>query len=168
MTTSEHIAELRHASYLRHRDVVLVKAAAYREANRDAVRMRARVRQANRRYPGEITSEDVLAVFERGNRTCVHCGKAELSGRDLTIEHLRPVNDVRFIAVSCFSCNAAKIPKLGRRKTPEEKAALHVERERARVRNFTDEQREHRRAYMREYKRKRKSIVTREHTCGEC
>jgi hypothetical protein len=120
---------------------------------------------ANRRYPGHLTAADVEFVMERGKRTCHHCGKKNLRGMNLTLEHLKPVNDVRYLAVSCHACNVARIPNRGPRKTEEQKRCEAVERMKkwakdnrerhnARWWAMTPEQREKRREYLRKYMRK--------------
>lgn len=60
---------------------------------------------------GVLTPADVAAVL--ATRTCSYCGKSDLSGRDLTVDHVKPLseggtNDPSNITCACFSCNARK------------------------------------------------------------
>jgi hypothetical protein len=65
-------------------------------------------RLANKRYPGKITTSDIAEIVVRSGRICHWCEKQDLSGRDLTLEHLRPENDKDSIVVACLSCNARR------------------------------------------------------------
>jgi hypothetical protein len=82
-----------------------------------------KVTKANLTYPGRLTLKDLLTVIERSGRRCYWCGKENLEGRDLTLEHLQPVNDVQHLTIACLTCNAARIQIHGPRKTKAEKQA---------------------------------------------
>ncbi|HEV3303058.1 MAG TPA: hypothetical protein VG055_25625 [Planctomycetaceae bacterium] len=129
--------------------------------------MHRKAASANLKYPGHLTADDVMAVFEKSKRTCCHCGKKNLRGMDLTLEHLKPINDVRYLAISCHACNVARIPHRGPRKSEEQKRREASERSKAWAKNnrerhngrwwaMTAEQREKRRDYTRKYMRKRR------------
>lgn len=64
---------------------------------------------AHQRYPGTLSLYDVMSVIEKSGRKCFWCGKEDLKGRDLTLEHLKPVNDVAKLVVACHSCNCKKL-----------------------------------------------------------
>jgi hypothetical protein len=87
--------------------------ARWREANRERFDAGLKVAAAKRRYPGDLCVADVLAVIEKSGRRCHWCGKSKLKGRDLTLEHLKPVNDLAHLTVACLSCNAARLALKG-------------------------------------------------------
>lgn len=68
-----------------------------------------------RRNPANpITPEDILIIYERDEYTCQYCNKEDLSGSDLTIEHIIPLskggeNKINNMCVACFSCNSKKM-----------------------------------------------------------
>ena len=64
---------------------------------------------AKKRYPGALVVEDVLEILKRDKMTCHWCGRANLNGRNLTLEHLKPFNSKKSIVVACLSCNCKKL-----------------------------------------------------------
>lgn len=162
------VKKRRHTYYVKNRAEFAEKERNRRKKDPWKWSMQRKAAAANRRYSGRLTGSDVATVFAKANRTCFHCGKKRLRGRDLTLEHLRPVNDVRYLVVSCLACNVARIPIRGPRKPAEQKRREACERARrwakanrercnARWWNMTEEQREARRKYTREYMRKRRA-----------
>lgn len=99
----------RQAHAKEHREI----NARWRKNHPDRFDAGLKAAAAKRRYPGEITAADVLVVIERCDRKCYWCGKANLAGRDLTLEHLKPVNDLAHLTVACLSCNAARLALKG-------------------------------------------------------
>ncbi len=157
-------------SYARNREKVQVRTKAWAAANPWRALMLVKASAANRKYPGKVTGDDVAGVFERANRTCHWCGKKELTGRDLTLEHLKPINDVRHLVVACRACNSARILERGPRKSKAEQMERarvqsrrrqqgNKARRNERYRNRSVEARQRRRDYMREYMRKRRAAL---------
>ena len=99
----------RHEYYLLHREEMIEKAKE--RAKRDPLRrsMGTRARFANSRYPGKITADDLLEVLKRDGNRCFWCGKEDLKGFDLTIEHLQPVNHTDHLTIACRSCNGKRM-----------------------------------------------------------
>lgn len=126
----DHVAAYRKKYYEKNREKLIAAAMQRTHADYPRFRWRARVAAANKRYPGRITVKDLDALLQRQGPACYHCGKTGLADRDLTIEHLQPVNNMRHVVLSCHACNCAKkhIPKL----TREEK----LRRQRARLRQW--------------------------------
>lgn len=163
----EHTRTWKKEWYAKNSERVLNQQKARREADPWQALMYAKVNSANQRYPGKLKVAEVAEVFEKANRTCHWCGKKNLTGRDLTLEHLEPINDIRYLTVSCLACNSARILERGPRKNDAEKAETarignkrwrQANREKLNERwwNMTDEERQARRDYMREYMRKRR------------
>lgn len=116
-----------YAEYMRryrqeHRDKVYADRRAWRQRNRkrnaelasqwadDNPLLAAcgrKAHSANRRFPGKLDARDVLEVIERSGYKCHWCGKENLQGADLTLEHLKPVNDKKHLAIACRSCNSS-------------------------------------------------------------
>lgn len=110
----------------RQRALDYSRAWGAKNASRRALRNKCNraAKLANARYPGVVTAQDIAAIIELSERICHWCKKRNLTGADLTIEHLQPLNDKRFLAVACRACNSARVNKTdGIRKTEEEKAA---------------------------------------------
>ena len=104
---------------------------------------------ANSRFPGRLTAQDVFEIIERSGYKCHWCGKENLRGPDLTLEHLQPVNDKRYLTVACRSCNGAHKHKYSDRIpiTPEERKAKDAVRLRGWYLNNQDLQRQRQRDY---------------------
>lgn len=71
--------------------------------------------QANRRAPlrGILTSEDVLAVWQRQHYACAYCGCLDCPENPISIDHLIPLakggrNSPINIVAACLACNTAK------------------------------------------------------------
>jgi hypothetical protein len=137
------IKEYAHKRYLEHREEAVQYALKTNKENPERHRLSSKIYAANSRYPGKITAKQFEEIVTRLGPTCYWCHKPGLSGRDLTLEHLQPINDPKYIVIACFECNAAKIPTRGPRKTDAEKRA-------------------HRNAYSREWFRKRRLKVKEE------
>ncbi len=82
----------------------------------------AKAASANRAYRGKghITLEDIVEVVKNSGRTCHWCNKKNLQGRDLTLEHLKPINDKKYLAIACQSCNFGRTVKYGKKRTFDE------------------------------------------------
>src|ERR1700687_5353014 len=81
-------------------------------------------RLATKRYPGKITASDIAEIILRSGRICHWCQKHGLSGRDLTLEHLKPENNKDCIVVACFSCNARRRQRPERDKKYEQRLCV--------------------------------------------
>ena len=154
--------------YERNRDRILRRTKEYRQRDPWKTLMMVKAASANRRYPGKLTWRDMATVFERQGRICFYCGKTDLHGRDLTIEHIKPINDPQFLTVSCLACNIARIQTRGPRKSAEQKRKEacartkqwiidNRERYNARWWKMGAEARQRRRDYIREYMRRRRA-----------
>ena len=77
---------------------------------------------ANRFYRGKgvITVDDVSDVVKQSGRICHWCGKKNLQGNDLTLEHLKPINEKKYLAIACLSCNCSQVVRRGRKLTARE------------------------------------------------
>ncbi len=117
----ERIKEYRKQRYLNHRKDEILAASRWISEHYDDFLLQRKAVSANARYPGTITTDDVRKIIEKCNGACHWCDKKNLKGRDLTIEHLAPVNNPDNIVLACFSCNCSRIPTRGRRKTEEER-----------------------------------------------
>lgn len=104
----ERIKATRSAHYEQHRDEEIAAAVRYTTAHYDRHLFGCRAVNANKRYPGRLTRADVAFIFDRDNYTCHWCSKRNLDGRDLTLEHLKPMNDRQHIVAACLSCNSSR------------------------------------------------------------
>src|SRR4029077_11652277 len=145
----KHVLTYSRNYYKTHADHYIRLASEWRKRNPYRWLLAQKATVCNRRYVGRFTMRDIEEILKRGDRTCFHCGKRPLEGRDLTIEHLRPVNDKRYVVVSCFSCNAARIPDCGPRKSGEQKCQENIDRVRRWVATHRQERRDYQRIYMR-------------------
>jgi hypothetical protein len=161
------VKERRRRYYQDHKEEIVEKVRVRRRRDPLKAASHGKAQAANRRYPGRLTAADVLSVIVKSGRKCCHCGKKNLRGVDLTLEHLKPINDVRYLAISCHACNVARIPHRGPRKSEKQKRREASERSKAWAKNnrerhnarwwaMTPEQREKRREYTRRYMRKRR------------
>jgi len=133
-----------------------------------------KIAAAHERYPGRIRAKDIRDLIDRDGWVCCWCKKAIETLRDFTLEHLQPVNDPKHLAIACAACNSAKVPSsgLGRRLTIEErqervlaarnKAGDSWRREHREQSNAAQRARYHanieqRRAYFREWQRKKRN-----------
>lgn len=106
---AERIKQQRRAYYEAHRDRTKQEAMEWARSNRYRYALSCKAATANRRYQGKITIEDVETIIERCGRVCYWCGKADLAGRDLTLEHLKPMNDKSVIVIACHRCNCRRL-----------------------------------------------------------
>lgn len=158
-----------YAEYMRqyrieHREKVYADRRAWRAQNRKrnaelALEWRAKnpvlaacatkASVANRRFPGKLTAQDVVEVVERSGYKCHWCGKENLQGADLTLEHLQPLNDKKYLVIACRSCNSAQKHKYPDRVpvTTEEQKAKDAIRLRAWYLNNQELQRQRQREY---------------------
>jgi 5-methylcytosine-specific restriction endonuclease McrA len=123
---------------------------------------------ANHRFPGHITAQELLAILDKQGTKCYWCGKDNLVGHDLTLEHLKPFNSPENLVFACRSCNSSNIPRRGGKKlTDEERNAkfledkrqyhkIHKERQREAHKVWMQKNKVKRRAYMKEYMRRRR------------
>jgi hypothetical protein len=132
----EHLKAERRKWYETHRTVEIANARKWIVDNHERFLILRKVIAANQRYPERITIADVDAVLERAGRVCCWCGKKNLKGRDLTLEHLRPFNRRDCLAIACRTCNSARITRFGPRKTDDQRRLAKRELNRlARERN---------------------------------
>lgn len=123
---AEHSKEYMRQWRAEHREQVKASRRAYYFANKEKANAEStrwskenpegpRASRANARYDGKLSHREVRAVFARDNFTCYWCGKEDLKGDDLTIEHLEPHNDAECITTACRSCNSKKLHRGGRK-----------------------------------------------------
>jgi len=105
----EQIRANRKAYYQLHKNDTKKYATEWHRQNPDKAEAINRVNSANKKYKGKLTAEMVRKIIIREKRTCHWCGKTNLHGRDLTLEHLERINDPEKIVLACFSCNAKRI-----------------------------------------------------------
>lgn len=151
--------------YYANKDECNKKKDRWRKNNPEKATLHQKASTANRRYPGKITVQDIRDILEKQGRKCYWCGKANLEGRDFTLEHLRPNNSQEDVAIACLSCNTAKVHKTGKLLTPKEKLERKKENRRrdyyknAEVRKkksmeWAIKNRERLRLYQKEYREK--------------
>lgn len=104
----EKIAKSRHEWYLKNKCKKNKKEAERQRNNKEYTKLHWKASSANRKYHGTITAKDILEVIKKSGMKCYWCGKTDLSGRDLTLEHLKRVNNIKYIKIACFSCNASR------------------------------------------------------------
>ena len=120
----EKLKEQAKKYYVKHRKE-LIRQATERQNNHPLKSLRLKVVSANKRYPDRIKLADVLFVVDKYKNTCHWCGKKDLQGRDLTLEHLKPINKREFLTLACLKCNGSKRHKNnGKLRTEEEKKAM--------------------------------------------
>lgn len=100
--------------YFEHRDSQVAGAMQWNRDHRLDYALHRKVAAAHARYPGRITVDDIRALLERQGWVCHWCKKEITKMRDLTLEHLKPVNDPQHITIACLPCNAARLPLFGR------------------------------------------------------
>lgn len=111
MNKKETKREYRRRWYLANKEKEKERARKWQKKNKDRASAINRVTCANSRYPGFLSVDDVLEVIKKGKHICYWCKKEKLSGSDLTLEHLKPINDKRFLVIACRSCNAKKLQR---------------------------------------------------------
>lgn len=95
--------------YTKHKEQENNQARQWIKENKERWALHTRRTHANRRYPGKLTIKDVEEIVLTNKRMCYWCHKTELKGKDMTLEHLKPMNDKRFIVLACWKCNAARL-----------------------------------------------------------
>lgn len=110
--------------YEKNRDRILAESHEFRRAHPELQKYRQAARLANQRYPGRLTVTDARRIFEASGGICYWCKRDGLKGWQLTLEHLKPVNDPAYIVAACYSCNCARLQNRpgSRLKTPAEAA----------------------------------------------
>ena len=104
----ERIRLSRRAYYEAHKADEIANAMRHIYEHYGRFLLGRRAVHANRRYQGRFSVADVAAIFDRDKRTCYWCGRENLTGRSLTLEHLKPVNDPAHVVTACLPCNAAR------------------------------------------------------------
>jgi hypothetical protein len=104
----EHVTAYRKEYYEENREENLRYAHEWQTSNPERFALQKRVNFANQRYPGTVTVSQLEELIERSARKCYWCGKTNLQGRELTLEHLRPTNAIEDLAIACSSCNATR------------------------------------------------------------
>lgn len=94
----------------RHIDKNRARVARWKAENPELALATGKANLAKRRYPntGHIDGALVLEVIRRSGGKCHWCGKEKLKGRDLTLEHLRPINAIEHLTIACYRCNASR------------------------------------------------------------
>src|SRR5947207_1417821 len=87
--------------YATHQEEKRRKVRVWKEKNAFKRKCQVTARRACEFYPGTLTAKDVREIFERDNRTCHWCHRDDLCGWNLTIDHLKRINDVEHIVVAC-------------------------------------------------------------------
>jgi len=120
---AEELKAARKANYAANREAEIAKVIEWRKRNPLTRILLSKIRFANARYPGKLTVAGLRSVLERCGERCHWCGKEPLIGTDLTIDHVKPINDPDCIVIACSACNVAQAAKYGYRRPPEEIAA---------------------------------------------
>lgn len=107
-----------------------------------------KVAAANKYYPGRITAQDVRDVIARVGWICCWCKEPIRRLRDFTLEHLEPRNDPACLSIACHSCNCAKLPSAGLSK----RLTLDERKARIQQRSVSPEKRAYDQRYKREHK----------------
>lgn len=113
----------RKSYYQRTRQVEIDRAKNWASENPEKAKNIGRARKATIKYSGSIDAAGVKEIFERDNYTCYWCGKSDLKGRDLTLEHLEPINCKDKLKTACGSCNSARLhcrPEAAKRRRQKE------------------------------------------------
>jgi len=101
--------------YEANKDRTKEEAVLWAKENAERVSFSNKAKSANQTYPGHLTVDDIAEIVEKSGRVCHWCGKENLEGEDLTLEHLKPTNDKRFLAIACNRCNAGKLANSDRK-----------------------------------------------------
>ena len=119
LSNAAHLKEYGRQRYEESKDHQKARATQWQKDHPERVRLQWKVAPANRRYPGTITVDDVVAVLKRCGRVCCWCGKSDLRDRDFTLEHLKPFNSRDCLAIACRSCNSKKFQRESKGQSPE-------------------------------------------------
>jgi 5-methylcytosine-specific restriction endonuclease McrA len=121
---SERIKELKHASYLRHRDAVIAAARLYRKRNPGCLRhdpyksrakwarLRALRKSRVQASSAHYTRDDVVRQLAQQNNACYYCG-VDLQATVFEVDHYIPLskggsNGPDNIVIACRFCNRSK------------------------------------------------------------
>lgn len=172
-THAEQLKAYRQRYYEEHAEREIDLAVIWQKAHLVEAAIHRKIAAAHERYPGRITAQDIRDLVARVGWVCCWCKKAITSLRDFTLEHLEPVNDPKHLAIACAACNAAKVPSSGlarrltleerqervraaRRKSGDDWRNEHREQSNANQRARYHANIEERRAYFREWQRKKR------------
>ena len=117
----EHLKEYRHKWFVEHREQEAQNFRDWRNKNKFRAILITKATVANQRYPGKVSTQDVADVLRRQGRICHWCGKKIRINQDLTLEHLKRVNDTKYLTIACRSCNASRRSISGPPTTPEQR-----------------------------------------------
>jgi hypothetical protein len=169
----ERISKWRRERYLAHLEEENAYAVAWdKEHVLESVIIR-KVCSANNRYHGKLCTQDIRDLIERDGWFCHWCKKPIETLKDFTLEHLEPVNDPAVLALACHSCNCARLPRWGLMARLQKKEYLDRRKDAKREydKRWKEEHRdqenegqrkrywahvEERRAYFREWQRKKR------------
>lgn len=99
-------AVYRRRNYLKYQEARKKYANEHRNPARTLLGKKASC--ANKRYPGKITIKDIDFIIQRDGKKCHWCKKQITEKGDLTLEHLKPVNDVQYLTIACLACNNSR------------------------------------------------------------
>jgi hypothetical protein len=109
---AEQIRKSRRRWYLKHAEEEKLKTQQWNKENPFEAKLARMVTKANRKYKiGKLTVEDVRKIVEKANFSCYWCKKEKLKGRNMTLEHLKPINDKQFLTIACLSCNSKQLSR---------------------------------------------------------
>lgn len=135
---NEHFKEYQRKYREKNKARIAAQRAEHRRKNAKQIEERERARReadpflfvcrkkavkANKYYSDgpRLTADDIKAVVERCGWKCHWCGKKIEEPSDLTLEHLKPTNDLENLTIACLSCNSAKIHQGGERLSDDER-----------------------------------------------
>lgn len=166
---ADRVRESRRQYYALNKERTKREAIEWAKNNSEIASLHKRASSANQAYPGQLAYADVVAIIERDGKICHWCSKTDLKGRDLTLDHLKPINSIGSITVSCLRCNASRwAPNWGRIPTVEERKArfaeYHKQYYQRNKHKFqgpqTKAQKDRRRDYMRRYEAANRDRLT--------
>ena len=135
----DHVAAYRKQYYEQNREKLIKLSRKSKEDDWDRFLLQKRVHTANQRYPGTLTVAQLEELIEKSQRRCYWCGKENLQGRDLTLEHLRPTNAIEDLAIACSSCNCTR-RTMGLQVQPDEVRIKRRAYRKSYIANLTKEQ----------------------------
>lgn len=165
----ERLLQYSREKYAANREKAKAATISWQRRNPDRVRLTNKVACANKRYPGKITIDDLITIIERDGRKCKWCGRKNLNGWNLTLEHLQPYNSLETLTIACFRCNASRCSKLGeprksRSRKREERKRYHknwrtknTEHVLRKSREYKEKNREKLKQYLHDYRLRRKA-----------
>lgn len=105
----EWIKEYRRDRYNKNKKKEKKSAVSWQKKNPYKFMLICKAAAANKRYPGKITYKDIETVINRDGKKCYWCKKDILEISDLTLEHLKPVNQIEHLTIACRNCNGSKL-----------------------------------------------------------